>query len=101
MKCWQEGCFVVFQVWTKRVSVKSDFARERAETLAWASSRRYITTESAPWTKDYGNIYKVTSKGLLLLEELLHGLDREKILEILSGRFEEDDGEQQSTFRFD
>lgn len=62
--------------------------RERAETIAWATARGYLTTEVAPYSREYGNTHKVTPKGLLFLEETLSGLDRESILDILNGSFE-------------
>lgn len=49
---------------------------------------------------EYGNTIKVTQKGLQFIEEVLSGVDREDILEILNGKFElEEDGEQSGAFR--
>jgi hypothetical protein len=91
MKSWQEGCYVIYRVWSLPTTVKSDFARKCAETIAWAASRGYVTTEIAPYTKDYGNIFKVTPKGLLFLWEALDGLDREGILGIIANEQFEDE----------
>lgn len=100
MRCWQEAVFVLYQIWAKPATVRSDLARERADTLSWATSRGYLTTEVAPWTMEYGNTIKVTQKGLQFIEEVLSGVDREDILEILNGKFElEEDGEQSGAFR--
>ncbi len=75
-----------------------------ADTIAWATARGYLTTEVAPWTRDYGTLIKPTSKGLVFIEEVFNGLDREGILEIVSGNFEQEDeahGEQSGAFRLD
>lgn len=84
MKSWQEACHVVYRVWSLPTTLKSDYARSNAETLAWATSRGYVTTEVCPYTRDYGNIFKVTPQGLQFLWEALDGLDRDSILDIIS-----------------
>lgn len=101
MRSWQESAFVLFQVWSRPVTVKSDFGRVWAETVSWATSRGYLTTEVAPWTRDYGNLLKVTQKGLLFLEEILNGVDREDILDILNGKLDQEGCELPSEVRFD
>lgn len=84
MTSWEQAIHVIYTAWSRPVTVKSDFAREHAECLVWAVSRGYLTTEIAPFTRDYGNLYKATAKGLLFLEDVLDGLSREEILGILS-----------------
>lgn len=102
MKDWQETVFVLYQIWARPITTKSDKAREWADTIAWATGRGYLSTEVAPWTREYGNMIKVTPKGLLFIEEVLSGIDRESILEILSGQyFGEETGELEGPFRFD
>lgn len=101
MRNWQEAAFVLYQIWAKPITTKSDRAREWADTISWAIARGYLTTEIAPWTRDYGNVYKATHKGLLFLEEVLGGLDRESILSILNGEFDQEDGEESGPFRLD
>jgi len=100
MKDWQEAAFVLYQIWARPITTKSDKARDWADTLLWATARDYLTTEVAPWTRQYGNIIKVTPKGLLFLEEVLYGLDREFILGMLNGDFEQA-GQLEGSFRLD
>lgn len=101
MRCWQEACFVLYQIWARPITTKSDNARNWADTIAWATARGYLSTEVAPWTREYGNTIKVTQLGLLFLDEALSGLSRGSIMEILSGKFDQEDGEQSGTFRLD
>lgn len=104
MKDWQEAVFVLHQIWARPITTKSDKAREWADAILWATARGYLTTEVAPWTREYGNMIKATPKGLLFIEEVLSGVAREDILEILSGKFEPDDeevGQLEGPFRFD
>lgn len=93
MKDWQEAVFVLHQIWARPITTKSDKAREWADAILWATTRDYLSTEVAPWTREYGNVIKVTPKGLLFIEEVLYGMDRESILEILSGNFGKEAGE--------
>lgn len=101
MNHWQEAAYVLYQVWAKPITTKSDKAREWADTIAWATARGYLSTEVAPWTREYSNIIKVTSKGLLFVEEILSGIDRECILGIINGDLYKQDGELEGTFRLD
>lgn len=101
MRSWEEAVFVLHQIWAKPITTKSDKAREWADTLLWATGRGYLTTEVAPWTREYGNMLKVTPKGLLFLEEVLYGLDREGILEVISGEYDKEVRGNEGPFRFD
>jgi hypothetical protein len=91
MTSWEEALYVIYKVWSAPATTRSDFARERADTIAWATARGYLTTEVAPWSRQYGNKIKATSKGLLFMEEAFCGVDRDRILGICDGKLEEED----------
>lgn len=92
MRSWEHSCHVLCQIWTRPITTKSDSARNYADTIQWATARGYLTTEIAPWTREYGNLIKVTQKGLLFLEECFCGLDRDAVLSIVDGKLEEETG---------
>lgn len=101
MRSWEQACHVLCQIWTRPITTKSDKAREWADVLAWATQRGYVSTEVAPYTMEYGNLYKVTHNGLLFIRECFTGLDRDAILGIVDGKFDQEDEGQPWEVRLD
>lgn len=54
-------------MWVEPVLLKSNFARGHVPELAMAASMGLVTTRISKTT--YGNLWRVTSKGLRLINE--------------------------------
>lgn len=67
------------RVWTYAITTKSDYARDYADEIAEAASRRFLTTAVVPGGAIHGRLWKITPAGLNHLWEHAQRIAEEEV----------------------
>lgn len=80
------------RVWVYSITTKSDIAREYADEIAEAASRKFVTTEIVPGRNIHGRLWKLTPEGTDFLFAHAHVIADEEVANYVASFVEPQQG---------